>query len=520
MKRTIQRLAQVPWHPPLFAATWVAHAWVAASPSPWAAGRSMLVALAAAVALTLMGRALLRSWHRGALAATGLLLTLTVGRDISLVIGNVARALPAWETLTLGALFGLLAAGALVVLRPFWMRTALANTLTGYLNVAVALIAVLVLAQGLGRGSFNLGDLRQGDSLSHVGALSGTRTGPDIYVILLDGYPRGDALRAAYGFDNSAFLAGLRARGFWVDPDSHSNYLITELSFTSFFNMSQLPEIDRLSAVLSGARPAQPTARRVLNDNVLFEDLRDKGYTIVSYAIPYESPELRQADVFIESGGLNEFERSLIASSFILDLADLVNRDAVADDMRAQVRSVLATLPSIAGDTSLGQRFVFAHVLAPHSPFLFGPDGDPITSGLPHRQQDWVAPGALTEAQFRDLLVGEIQYLDGEVLDAIDHVMSSSAEPPVVVVMSDHGVRERPLDPETVTPTQLDHAFASLFAAYTPGRPHIFGPGTTPAQVMAKLLNAYFGESRPVPSDEQFVSTGSDPYELIARPGG
>jgi hypothetical protein len=37
---------------------------------------------------------------------------------------------------------------------------------------------------------------------------------PDIYYIILDGYARSDVMRELFGFDNSAFLDRLEAKGF------------------------------------------------------------------------------------------------------------------------------------------------------------------------------------------------------------------------------------------------------------------------------------------------------------------
>ena len=53
---------------------------------------------------------------------------------------------------------------------------------------------------------------------------------PDIYVILLDGYPRADTLARLFDFDNGPFLAALEAKGFDVSAGSSSNYMYTELT--------------------------------------------------------------------------------------------------------------------------------------------------------------------------------------------------------------------------------------------------------------------------------------------------
>ena len=43
------------------------------------------------------------------------------------------------------------------------------------------------------------------------------------YYIVLDAYTRGDILEEVFSFDNSAFLSGLRARGFTVADRSYAD---------------------------------------------------------------------------------------------------------------------------------------------------------------------------------------------------------------------------------------------------------------------------------------------------------
>ena len=50
---------------------------------------------------------------------------------------------------------------------------------------------------------------------------------PDIYYIILDGYARQDTLKEFYKYDNSAFMDGLAARGFYVAAESRSNYFLS-----------------------------------------------------------------------------------------------------------------------------------------------------------------------------------------------------------------------------------------------------------------------------------------------------
>jgi len=70
-----------------------------------------------------------------------------------------------------------------------------------------------------------------------VAAAGGNRISPNIYWIVLDGYPRQDVLREEFGFDNSDFIGSLTSPGFLVLDQSRSNFPATVNSISSTLNM-------------------------------------------------------------------------------------------------------------------------------------------------------------------------------------------------------------------------------------------------------------------------------------------
>jgi len=60
--------------------------------------------------------------------------------------------------------------------------------------------------------------------------------GPNIYVIMLDGYPREDTLLETFGFDNSEFLEELRHLDLDVSSDARANYNKTWPALAAMFN--------------------------------------------------------------------------------------------------------------------------------------------------------------------------------------------------------------------------------------------------------------------------------------------
>ncbi len=66
---------------------------------------------------------------------------------------------------------------------------------------------------------------------------------PDIYYIILDGYPRQDTLKEVFNFNSDPFLIELEELGFYVARCSQSNYAQTELSLASVLNMAYLEDL-------------------------------------------------------------------------------------------------------------------------------------------------------------------------------------------------------------------------------------------------------------------------------------
>ena len=75
---------------------------------------------------------------------------------------------------------------------------------------------------------------------------------PDIYVILLDGYARADALRQVFGVDESASSASSQERGFGVSSRALTNYPNTVQVLMAMFNMRLLADIPELQPVIAG----------------------------------------------------------------------------------------------------------------------------------------------------------------------------------------------------------------------------------------------------------------------------
>jgi hypothetical protein len=326
---------------------------------------------------------------------------------------------------------------------------------------------------------------------------------PNLYFVLLDGYPRQDSLESLE-IDNTQFLAALGQRGFAVAPRSHTNYHNTLLTLTSMLNGRYLADLPELLEA-AGSFPAEERQlHRVLNSARLLDDLRSHGYEIVASPSAYGPAALSSADELIAHGSINHFDQRIISRTFVGDLLSIVVPGLVDTWLQDAVIAPIEDVESVAAGESDGPHFMLAHVLSPHPPFLFDADG-----GVPQVEACYASGCSLwtterevlniPEADYRRLLADQVQFIDKRILDMVDRIV---AEDPtgVVVLFGDHGIR--------VDAGVSVEYFRNFFAARTPGHQGLFPADVSPVNVLVAIENAYLHTSFPIRDYEAWEIKG------------
>jgi hypothetical protein len=340
------------------------------------------------------------------------------------------------------------------------------------------------------------------------GDANGDRRSPDIYLFLLDGYSRADELERQFGIDNSSFVSQLQSRGFHVDDVSRTNYTYTALTLTSMLSMAYIP------IHASGIVP-ELELREQLHDAVVegvaVTALRRAGYELVATASAWEHVSMRPGvDRYLERGELNDFERVLMARTWLPDLPP-IPPDLFFDQLRARIIGVLDDAAEIAAEDRQTPTFTFVHVPSPHLPIVFEANG----RATPYDSRQYNAGRAsefgLSPDAYAEAYAANLAYLNARVLDTVDELKAASAEEPVIIIMSDHGYNG---DSPKLTAAML-HSF---FAAYAPGELKALVESPTPVNLMGILLSAYAGADIGPPLAERFfttvVSGGAGAYDL------
>ena len=489
----MRKLASLPWYPVALAGVIVFSAYLDSDVSAHAAVRPFVVVVAATAVLTVVAARLL-GHTRGPIVVASLVLVVRSGDPLHALIATLLVGLAGFTWLMARRILP----GVAVVRDP----NRLLNSVTLVLLGSTLLTAAVT-------GTLGRIDLGQGRPFATVATANAEHPdSPDIYLVLLDGYPRADTLERLFDFDNADFIAQLRDRGFEIAGSSRSNYMYTGMSLSSVLHMQYVQEIP--GAV--GARtPYGASLRTLINHNPVWDELRSRGYLIAANQAPWESVGMRDADLFC-GDEINDFELYLLRVSLVGHLVDAVYPPFEANQHRDMINQAFDCLGQMSSPTS-SPKFVFTHVGGPHLPVVFTESGAAAGRDVfGYTKQELKVSGE----RFASAYAGEIEYLNQRTLEAVDRLLARP-DAPIVIVMSDHGSESR-LNWTDASRSDLQERFSNFFAYRTPSRPAVFGAGITPINIFPILLDAYFGQNLPLVEDRFFVSPANQTLKFTEIP--
>lgn len=330
---------------------------------------------------------------------------------------------------------------------------------------------------------------------------------PDIYYLVLDGYGRSDILEEIYQLDNGEFIAFLESKGFYVAEESSSNYSQTGLSLASSLNLAYL---DKLSLQVGSQSQNLSPLKAVIEDSLVFSQLRKAGYKIVSFSSGFTLTELNTVDHYLSPQGTpDSFQNILINNT---PLAAYLLEEQY-DWHRERIQFAYQQLPGISQESQ--PQFVFAHILAPHPPFVFGPNGERLTPPRKYAIHDGSHFMAVaSREEYVDGYRHQLTYITQATMIAIERILENSAKPPVIIIQGDHGPGSL-LDHRNLDRTNLRERMSILNAYLIPEMdPDPLYPQISPVNSFRVLFNHYLGTGYPLLEDRSYFSTIEHPFQF------
>jgi hypothetical protein len=150
-----------------------------------------------------------------------------------------------------------------------------------------------------------------------------------------------------------------------------------------------------------------------------------------------------------------------------------------------------------------GPKFVFMHIISPHEPFVFGPDGTPIDP-LPFMDKNQL----YTQDEYIQGYREQVPFVNMELEKMITTLITKSTRPPVIVLQTDTG-------PLFTTGPDM---FKILNAYYMPGHTGQLYPGISPINTFRVVFNAYLGTDLPLLNDVSYSSPIPRIYDFSVVP--
>ena len=522
-RQLLNRLIEIPFHPVLFFSFPILSllAWNIEELYPGQAARSLLLSLLlCAVLWAILGLAF-RDMRRAAL------LTSLIGLLI-FTYGHVYHQIE-YRTVA-GVLVGrhryLLAGWCAMLLLLGWLivrRAGSARPATQLVNlVAVAMVMMpLVSIAGFYANVLRAEAPRATRLPSVTLKPPPGQPLPDIYYIILDGYARSDYLANDGGYDNSEFIDFLEQQGFYVAEESRSNHNLTALSLASSLNMTFAQYLG--AEMQPGFYPTPFTP--LIHDNLVRRSLEGIGYRSVGLQSGYYPTEWVDADLFLgpaletlpaaDSRLLpNAFESMLIDSTLLQPLLEsrLLSLPTAFDFkryagysrdlMRAIILGEFDNLQQL--PRQAGPKLVFAHIISPHSPFLFGPNGEPLEAEGPFTLVEDAGSGQDGPRLYRDQVI----FISGKAEETIAAILAGSEVPPVIILQADHGARAFPYEAQRT-------AILNAILIREDCRSSLYS-SITPINTFRVVFNCYFDADLPIVEDEIYWSPSppDNPYEF------
>jgi hypothetical protein len=329
---------------------------------------------------------------------------------------------------------------------------------------------------------------------------------PDIFVLVLDEYASLPTIHEQWGYDNEPFAAYLESNGFHVARQAKARYNETLFSITSMLNLDYVGapishqgfwELMRTKQVESKYHDVA-SLYPMLKSSVFASELAARGYTIVTLntykALNRSYPGWVQGDLELAQP---EPPRLVSTDSFLWFVTKQTMLMPLAYHLEEHVfglyerhrRVILRAFSDLERTPAIpGPKLVYAHILCPHTPFIFAADGSPLPFEAALNWRD------------RRYYLGQYRFVTSRVQEIVAHLLEAEGNDTVIVLVSDHGPRpytSRYVEENLRVGEELpvDDMFKVLNALHAPRvPPSELGPDLAPVNDLRLILRYYFDE--------------------------
>jgi hypothetical protein len=323
---------------------------------------------------------------------------------------------------------------------------------------------------------------------------------PDIYYLVFDRYANENTLKEYYNYDNSDFLNNLKEKGFFIAHHSNCNHPGTYLSLSSSLNMRYNNDL------LKDGPIKKKVVYLLLQDFRVWRLLKSVGYKYIHFGSWYEQTKSNKyADLNFKAGYLTSLSHDFMLRFLETTIfAHLTTGNVTFFQHRERVLNKfdgLAKIPEMDGP-----KFIFAHMLIPHSPFVFGPNGEKLT-----REE-------VLSRNLRENYINQLIFANKKIKNLVDELLSKSKTPPIIILQSDEGPGEKEFsagkyNKKAGNAMRIRARCRILNAYYLPGvNKDVLYDSISPVNTFRLIFNLYFGTRLELLKDRTYITESNKIY--------
>ena len=241
----------------------------------------------------------------------------------------------------------------------------------------------------------------------------------------------------------------------------------------------------------------------MIYDNKVLKEFRDKEYRIYyldTGFLPYPTDMKSDMNLCTSNNYFNSQFQILILR---MSMLNPVYQKFFEDDYREKILCTFEEIPKIHKQSD-DPVFVFAHIMVPHSPYIFGPNGENVDS----KSFEMESSGKDKEGY-----LNQVKFAEKMMIEIVEKIRSSD-EHAIISIVSDSG-SDSTLDWDNPNEEMIKERFGNFNAYYFPnGGDTIIYDGISPVNVFRKILNFYFNEEYEILEDKSYFSHHKKPYDF------
>ena len=321
---------------------------------------------------------------------------------------------------------------------------------------------------------------------------------PDVYYIILDEYGGHETMKYL-NYDNSQFYEFLKEKKFIIPEKSTGNYPISQFSIASSLNMEYLSDLS--NSVGKNSKSYLPV-KEMLYNNPVMKNFKSLEYDIViveSELIPPENFVLVD-DIICHNEKMDSMLLDTVARASMIGY--FVERYD-EEEKRNQIKCAFSEIKTI-GNNKDKPIFAFIHILLPHPPNIFGPNGESII------------PGNLISSEIWDekiAYIDQVKFANKEITKVIEKILDKN-EKSIIILQGDHG-SGFDIDWENPDESMMLQRLSILNAYYAPEiSENQFHENITPVNSFRIIFNEYFNGNYKILEDQKYWNNANEPWDF------